>query len=134
MDNSNLGKLTGVYNLSAAILQRSIIVIIISLFFSLAMFVGWLILQKFVLLLLAIAFLAIKLITLFSLLAQRKNVLSLYEQGFNYNKITCRFDEIASVKGYEILTKSGVKIVLSETINNVGEAVKIIELKSRNTK
>jgi Zn-dependent protease with chaperone function len=131
MNDSDLGKLTGVYGLSAATLQRSIIVIIVSLFFSLAMLVGWLITQKFVLLMLAIAFLVIKLLSLFSLLAQRKNVLSLYEQGFIYNKISCRFDEIASVKGFEILTKSGGKVLLSETINDVGEAIKLIQIKAQ---
>jgi Zn-dependent protease with chaperone function len=127
MNDSNLGKLIGVYGLSPAMLQRSIIVIIVSLFFSLAMLVGWLITQKFVLLMLAVAFLVIKLLSLISLLAQRKNVLSLYEQGFIYNKIPCRFDDIESVKGFEVLTKSGGKIVLSESINDVGEAIKLIQ-------
>jgi Zn-dependent protease with chaperone function len=127
MSDPNLGKLTGVYGLSPATLQRSIIVIIVSLFFSLAMLVGWLITQKFVLLMLAVAFLVIKLLSLISLLAQRKNVLSLYEQGFIYGKICCRFDDIASVNGFEILTKSGGKIVLSESINDVGEAIKLIQ-------
>ena len=131
MNNPDLGKLTGVYGLSPAMLQRSIIVIIVSLFFSLAMLVGWLITQKFVLLILAVAFLVIKLITLFSLLSQRKNVLSVYEQGFVYNKVACRFDEIASVKGYEILTKSGGEILLNETINDVGEAIKLIQIKAQ---
>lgn len=131
MTNPDLGKLIGVYGISAAVLQRSIIVIIVSLFFSLAMLVGWLITQKFVLLMLAIAFLTIKLLSLFSLIAQRKNVLSLYEQGFIYHKICCRFDEVASVNGFEILTKSGGKIVPGETINNVGEALKLIESKAQ---
>jgi hypothetical protein len=131
MENPDLGKLTGVYGLSPAMLQRSIIVIIVSLFFSLAMFVGWLITQKFLLLLLAIAFLVIKLLSLISLIAQRKNVLTLYEQGFIYNKICCRFDDIESVKGFEILTKSGGKILLNETINDVGEAIKLIQIKAQ---
>jgi hypothetical protein len=130
MNDSNLGKLIGVYGLSPAMLQRSIIVIIVSLFFSLAMLVGWLITQKFILLLLAIAFLVIKLLSLISLITQRKNVLSVYEQGFIYNKTSCRFDDIESVKGFEVLTKSGRKVLLSESIGDVGKAIKIIELKS----
>ncbi len=80
---------------------------------------------------LAVAFLVIKLISLISLIAQQKNVLNVYEQGFVYNKVSCRFDEIASVNGYEILTKSGGKILLNETINDVGEAIKLIQIKTQ---
>jgi hypothetical protein len=126
MTNPNLGKLISVHGISAALLQRSVIVIIISLFFALAMLVGWLITQKFAFILLAIAFFVIQLITLFSLIAQRKNVLSVYEDGFVYNKIVCRFDEIVSVNGIEILTKSGEKISLSETIDDVGKVLIMI--------
>lgn len=134
MNNLDLGKLISVHGISAAFLQRSTIVIIISLFFSLAVFAAFLISQKFLLLLLALAFLIIKLLSLFSLLARRKNVLILYEQGFIYNKLPCRFDEIAKLNfkntTCEILTNSGEKIVLNETINKVENAIKIIAEKS----
>jgi hypothetical protein len=132
MNNLNLGKLISVHGVSAALLQRSVIVIIISLFFALAMFVGFLITQKFVLLLLAAAFFAINILTLFSLLAQRKKVLSLYEQGFIYNKLPCRFDEIASLQvktktSCQILTTSGEKFLLNESISEIESLISVIE-------
>jgi hypothetical protein len=130
MENSDLGNLISVHGLSAAFLQRSVVIIILALFFALAMFAGFLILQKFVLLLLAAAFLAINVLTLISLLSQRKNILSLYEQGIIYNKTACRFDEIESVKGFEILTKSGGKLLLNETINDVEQAVRVIKIET----
>jgi hypothetical protein len=127
MTNPNLGKLISVHGISAALLQRSVIVILISLFFALAMLVGFLITQKFMFLLLSVGFLIVKLLTLFSLIAQRKNVLSIYEDGFVYSEIGVRFDEIASVNGFEILTKSGGKVVLNESVSDAETAVKLIQ-------
>ncbi len=134
MSNSDLGKLISVHGVSAALLQRSVIVILISLFFALAMFVGFLITRKFVLLLLAVAFFAINILTLFSLIARRKKDFRLYEQGFTFNKMSRRFDEIADLKvknksSGEILTTSGEKIALTEAIADVAEIIKIIEAK-----
>jgi hypothetical protein len=134
MSNSDLGKLISVHGVSAALLQRSVIVILISLFFALAMFVGFLITRKFVLLLLAVAFFAINILTLFSLIARRKKDFRLYEQGFTFNKVSRRFDEIADLKvknksSGEILTTSGEKIALTEAIADVAEIIKIIEAK-----
>jgi hypothetical protein len=134
MSNSDLGKLISVHGVSAALLQRSIIIILISLFFAAAMFVGFLITQKFILLLLAVAFSAINLLTLFGLIARRKKVFRLYEQGFNYNKISSRFDEIANLKVTaksvcEISTNSGEKIMLTEAIAEIAEIIEIIEAK-----
>ncbi len=134
MSNSDLGKLISVHCVSAALLQRSVIVILISLFFALAMFVGFLITRKFVLLLLAVAFFAINILTLFSLIARRKKDFRLYEQGFTFNKMSRRFVEIADLKvknksSGEILTTSGEKIALTEAIADVAEIIKIIEAK-----
>jgi hypothetical protein len=127
MSKQDLGKLISVHGISAALLQRSVIVIIVSLFFALAMLVGWFFTQKFLFLLLAVAFLIVKLVTLFSLIAQRKNVLSVYENRFVYNKIACRFDEIVSVNGFEVLMKSGETIVLNESIGDVEVAIELIQ-------
>ncbi len=134
MSNSDLGKLISVHGVSAALLQRSVIVILISLFFALAMFVGFLITRKFVLLLLAVAFFTINILTLFSLIARRKKDFRLYEHGFTFIKMSRRFDEIADLKvknksSGEILTTSGEKIALTEAIADVGEIIKIIEAK-----
>ncbi len=85
---------------------------------------------------LAVAFLAINLITLFSLIAGRKKVLSLYEQGFIYNNLGCRFDEIDKLEtnvggkiNCKILTASGVEIVLNESTDGISDVVKVIKAK-----
>ena len=85
-----------------------------------------------------VAFLVIELLSVFSLISRRKNVLSLYEQGFTYNKITCRFAEIAKLEtnfggkiNCEILINSGEKIVLNDSIDGIEDVVKMIEAKTK---
>ena len=95
------------------------------------MLIGFLITQKFLFLLLAAAFLIVKLLTLFSLIVQRKNVLSIYENGFVYYGITCRFDEIMSVDGFEVSTKSGDKVVFSESIPDMETVITEIKAKAK---
>lgn len=133
--NSNLGKLVSVHVISPAYLQRAVIVTILSFIFFLAMMFAFYVWQNIVYFLLSTAFLIVYIVTMFSWVLMRKNVLKVYENGFSYKNFKAYWHEIKSVElktnaakiSYEIIKKNGEKVILSEAIDNIKSAIEKID-------
>lgn len=135
MFEPKLGKLVSIYAISPAFLQRAVIVAALSFIFfltTLVMFSMW---RNILYFFLSTAFLIVYLLTMLGWLFLRKNELKIYENGLTYRKFTAHWDEIAAVetnlkKGKiicEIRKIKGEKIVLGDSIQGIGQAVKIIK-------
>ncbi len=140
--NSNLGKLESVHGLSPAYLQQALVVIILSFIFFLAMLFAFSLRQQIGYFILATAFLIIKLFMLFGWMRQRKKELRLYENGFTYQKKTCKINEIEKIYvkhlnrmfggekiEWTITKTNGEKIVLTEAIYKVAGIIEKIDQK-----
>lgn len=133
----NLGKIVGVYGIAPAFLQRTVVVAVFSFLFFLVTMVMFSMWKNFLYFFLSTAFLIVYLLTMLGWLFLRKNVLKIYENGLSYRKFTARWDEIEAVQAQdkkgkfagEIRKSKGEKVVLSDAIQNVRQAVKIIEAK-----
>ena len=136
----SLGKLRRVYGTSPIYLQRAAIIAVVSLVFFLVMLVAFSIRQNIGYFLLATAFLLVQLLTLFGWITQRKNELKLYENGFEYRKNVCLWNEIKTTKmktesralsgrkiNFEITKTNGEKIVLTEAIHQIEEIINRVD-------
>src|SRR5687767_10204713 len=92
-----LGKLLDVYPTSPAYLQRAAIIAGLSFVFFLATLVIFYIQQSFVYFILSTAFLIVYIFTLIGWVMQKRNVVSVHENGIVYRKFRARWDEIKSV-------------------------------------
>lgn len=129
--NPTLGKLVGVHGIAPAYLQRAVFIVILSFLFFLAMMVGFYLYQNFVYFLLASAFLLVYLLTLFSWVMQRRNMVKIYENGIEYRKFICRWEEIEAVSNYRetglvIKPRVGRKIMISNSIQGIDEIADIV--------
>lgn len=142
MREINLGKLEHTYVIAPAYIQRAVIVAVMSFVFfmvTLVMFSVW---QNILYFFLSTGFLIVYLLTMFGWLMMRKNILKIYENGLTYRKFTAHWDEIEVIDAKkngdkincEIRKKKGEKIVLTESIYQVEQAIKIIEEKSATNK
>jgi ABC-type bacteriocin/lantibiotic exporter with double-glycine peptidase domain len=133
--DQKLGKLVSIHGIAPAYLQRAVIIAVLSFIFFLTMLAVFSVRQNFVYFFLSTAFLIIYLLTMFSWLMMRKNILKIYENGLSYRKLTARWDEIEAIEtqkkgdkiNCEIRKKKGEEIVLTESIYQVEQAIKMIE-------
>lgn len=133
----NLGKLISIHTIAPAFLQRAVIIAVLSFVFFLAMLAVFSIRQNFIYFFLSTAFLITYLFTMFGWLMMRKNILKIYENGLTYRKFTARWDEIEAVElddkngkiSCEIRKTKGEKITLTDSIYEIGKAVKLIKAK-----
>lgn len=130
--NSNLGKLESVHEISPVFLQRAIIVAVLSFIFFLAMLFAFYIRQNIGYFLLSTAFLIVYILTMFGWIMLRKNVLKIYEGGISYKKFTARWQEIEAIsandkKNYEIRKITGEKIILTDAIQGIEQIVALIK-------
>lgn len=128
------GKLIAIYGIAPVYLQRAVFVIVLSFLFFLGMMFAYYILQSALYFLLASGFLVMYLITMFSFVMQRKNIVKISENGVEYRKFYAAWNEIESVSpfgakqqsGLEITAKSGKKALIPPTINGIDEIDNII--------
>lgn len=130
--NSNLGKLESVHEISPVFLQRAIIVAVLAFIFFLAMLFAFYIRQNIGYFLLSTAFLIVYILTMFGWIMLRKNVLKIYEGGISYKKFTARWEEIEAIstndkKNYEIRKVTGEKIILTDAIQGIEQIVSLIK-------
>ncbi|HEX8734754.1 MAG TPA: hypothetical protein VF721_05475 [Pyrinomonadaceae bacterium] len=132
MSELQLGKLESVHGISPVFMQRAAVIAVLSFIFFVAMMVAFSIRQNLGYFLLATAFLLVQLLTLFGWLMQRRAEFRIYENGFTYQKQSCRWDEIESLDiktenglvgggktNCEIRKTGGKKIVLNESLHGV---------------
>ncbi|HMS42844.1 MAG TPA: hypothetical protein PKE69_21625 [Pyrinomonadaceae bacterium] len=135
-----LGKLVRIHPISPAVLQRAVIVAMLSFLFFLATMIGVYTSQKLGFFLLSTAFLIVNIFTMFGLLSARKNVLNVYENGFSYKKFKTRWDEIERIEvkmthrpfkggkiGYKIIKKNDENIFLDESIHDINRVIEKID-------
>jgi hypothetical protein len=93
---TDLGKVISVHPTAAVYVQRAAVVAIVSFVFFLMMLVGFAVRQHVGYFLLASAFLAVYLFTMFGWWTQRNGVLTICEDGLSFRKFRSRWDEITS--------------------------------------
>ncbi len=132
---NELGALQITYGTSPAYLQRAAIVAVFSFVFFLAMLAAFSLTQKFGYFLIGTAFLVVEILTLLGWQSLRRNGFKIYENGFAYKNQDYLWNEIESASvnqngkqkaEYEIETRDGKIIALSDTIDKVEEIIKKI--------
>lgn len=131
---AKLGKIVAIHGITPAFLQRTVIIAVMSFVFfavTMLMFSVW---RNFLYFFLSSAFLIVYLLTMFGWLMLRKNVLKIYEKGITYRKFTAVWEDLESVtetsakgrKSFEVATRKGAKITLTDTLVDVEKAVAFI--------
>lgn len=96
-EDKDLGRAVAVYGIAPATLQRAVFVVILSFLFFLVMMFTYYIRQSLVYFLLASAFLALYLITLFSWVMLRRSVVTLYVNGVSYKDRRVTWRDIKTI-------------------------------------
>ncbi len=123
-----------IHGMQPAYLQRAIFVVILSFLFFMGTMIIFYLRQGFVYFFLSTAFLIIYLVTMFSWIAQRRNIVKIYENGLEYRKYTCLWSEIESIGAgekntVEVRTKAAGRFAIPATIAELDEVVIAIKNK-----
>lgn len=92
----NLGKIINTYGTSPVYLQRAAIVAVVSFVFFMAMLTGFYMRRHIGYFALSTAFLIVYVLTLIGWVLQKRNVVSIYENGIRYKKFSGSWGEIES--------------------------------------
>ncbi len=126
------GKLIAVHGIAPAYLQRAVFIVILSFLFFLAMMFAYYTRQSLVYFLLASAFLVLYLVTLFSFVMQRRNVVRVYENGIYYKGRSAAWSEIESLNDAGIINVSGGKpIALPDAIHERDSLINLVRQNAR---
>jgi len=124
---ANLGKLVGVYGVAPGILQRAVFIAVLSFLFFLSMMIVYYTRDSTLFFLLATAFPLVYLVTMFSLVRQRRGVVQLFEHGIEYRKGRLGWGEIGAVADDGRLTlTSGKSVRLPQTLDRLPELLGLI--------
>ncbi len=128
--NRSMGRVSAVYGLSPAHIQRAVFITVLSFFFFLAMMFGYYVRQNLVYFILASAFLFIYILTMFSWVVQRRILLQIFENGVSYKKCFATWNEISEVRtdGTIVLTDNK-QIVISPAVHDFDNALALIRSK-----
>ena len=122
----DLGTLVSVHGTSPVFLQRAAIVAVLSFFFFMAMLVIFYLRQQIIYFVLSTAFLIVYVFTLIGWVMQKRNLVSIYEDGVTYKKFSARWDEMQSVRathqeGISLTRNDGQSITIPKTIANFAQ-------------
>ncbi|NOT46274.1 MAG: hypothetical protein HOP17_00795 [Acidobacteria bacterium] len=116
----DLGKLVSTHTTSPVFLQRAAIVAVVSFLFFLAMLIVFYIRQNVGYFALSTAFLIVYIFTLVGWVVQKRNAVSIYENGIKYRKFRTTWNEIKAVKadksGLEITKNRHEKAIIPSTM------------------
>jgi len=107
LKQKDLGPVVSVHGTSAVFLQRAAIVAFLSFFFFMATLVVFYVRQQIVYFILSTAFLIVYIFTMIGWVMQKRNTVSIYENGIGHRAFTAAWDEIKSVKADE---SSGIRL------------------------
>jgi hypothetical protein len=131
----NLGRLLAVHGIAAAYLQRAVFIVILSFMFFLAMMFVFYIREGMVYFLLASAFLVLYLVTLFSWVMQRRNVVKVHENGLSYKNRVALWGEIESVESNGTINiRDSKPIVLPATIQSGEDLLSLVRQRATEVK
>ncbi len=127
--SNDLGRLVSIFGIHPSYLQRAVFVAILSFVFFLAMMLAFYLRQQFGYFLLATAFLFVYIVTMFSWVVQRKNLVKVYQNGIEYRKFSCMWNEIGSVtketerqrEHIVIKSKDGRSVLIPSSISGINE-------------
>lgn len=126
----NLGKLVAVHPVSPAHMQRAVFIAVLAFLFFLAMMFAFYLRQNILYFLLSTAFLIVYLLTMFSLVVQRRSLLEIFEGGIKYKKRSAAWNEIVDVLDDGVIVMADQKpLVVSSAINNFPAALNYIRAK-----
>ncbi len=132
----NLGRLISTHPIAPAFLQRAAFIAVLAFLFFLGMMFVFYMRQSIGYFLLATAFLLLYLVTMFSLVMQKRSVVKIFENGITYKKFEGRWDEIETVEDssgqkprIEIKKRSGESVVLPTTIQGLDQIAAHIKSK-----
>jgi hypothetical protein len=124
--SNDLGRLISIHGTSSAALQRAAIVAVLSFFFFMAMLVVFYLRQQIVYFVLSTAFLVVYIFTLIGWVMQKRNVVSIYEDGIAYRTFVSKWDEIQSVRsdattGLKLVKTTGESTTIGRNIADFNE-------------
>ncbi len=116
----NLGRVVSQHTIAAIYLQRAAIVALLSLFFFLAMLFAFYIRRHFGYFLLSTGFLVIYIVTFISWTFQKKNVLTICQNGIRYKKFSANWRQIKEAR---VVSEKGGRLRLELTKGPMEKAV-----------
>ena len=127
----DLGKELSTYGISPVYLQRGAFIAVLSFAFFLAMMFGYYLQQSLVYFLLATGFLVTYLLTLVSWFMQRKNVVTIYDNGLRFRDHGVRWSEIVKVEASgRIELTGGTHFEIPPTIHDFDRLILLINSKA----
>ncbi|MBX7053326.1 MAG: hypothetical protein K1X36_00090 [Pyrinomonadaceae bacterium] len=132
--SNGIGRLVSIFGIHPSYLQRAVFVAVLSFLFFLAMMFAFYLRQQFGYFLLATAFLIVYVVTMFSWVIQRKNLVKVYQYGIEYRKFSCKWSEMESVRKETerqrehivIKSKDGRSVLIPASISGVNELFDLI--------
>jgi hypothetical protein len=119
-----LGKLISVHGISPVYLQRAAIVAVLSFLFFMAGILFFYIQQTIGYFILATGFLVVYIFTMVGWVMQKKNVVSVFENGITYRKFASTWDELKSVNstsdaGITLTKTDGESVLIGKSLADV---------------
>jgi len=127
----DLGQRISTHGISPVYLQRGAFIAVLSFAFFVAMMFGFYVRQSLGYFLLASAFLFVYLLTLASWYLQRKNLVTIYENGFRYKNTEALWSDVKSVENSGRITlTNGRSVDIPNTINEFEGLIRAINFKA----
>jgi len=129
---TDLGNLISKHGTSPLFLQRAAVVAGLSFLFFMGMLLVFYVRQQFIYFVLSTAFLVVYIFTMIGWAMQKRNVVSIYENGITYRKFAASWDEITSVRsdtksGVTLVKTGGETVTIGESVANVDEIAVVIK-------
>ena len=130
-NRTDLGPLISTHGTSPVFLQRAVIVAILSFLFFIITLLFFYIQQELMYFVMSTAFLVIYILTMIGWVMQKRNTVSMYENGIAYRKFAATWDEVKSVtadskSGITIVKLSGDSTVIGRSIADIGRIAVVI--------
>ena len=112
-------------------MQRAAFIAVLSFAFFLAMMFAYYIRESMGYFLLATAFLLLYLLTIFSWFMQRKNMVTIFEEGVRYKELEARWEEITTVSDAGRIERvDGAPIEIPNTIHDFDRVLQLVRFRS----
>jgi hypothetical protein len=120
----DLGKLVSVHGTSPVFLQRAAIVAAVSFLFFLAALLFFRMQRSIGYFILSSAFLVVYVFTMIGWVIQKRNTVTVYENGLTYKKFTSSWNDLKSVRsdsgsGITLVKNDGESITIGRTVAEV---------------
>ena len=126
-----LGPLISTHGISPVFLQRAAIIAVLSFLFFLITLAFFYVEQQLMYFVLSSAFLVIYIFTMIGWVMQKRNVVSVYENGIARRKFAATWDDIKSVKveagsGITIVRSDGEELLIPKSTADVGRIAMVV--------